>query len=102
MDWHLVQSSERLWLQVSKNLYHVIPCTCVGMKLFSIKLTLSLFVLVFPSAIYQARVIKDKKPLVEDINLMDTKLYKHREEVRGRSDFSVDNEHGGYKLERSQ
>jgi len=54
------------------------------------------------SAIYQARVIKDKKPLVEDINLMDTKLYKHREEVRGRSDFSVDNEHGGYKLERSQ
>ncbi|KAL7457440.1 hypothetical protein ACHAWC_009051 [Mediolabrus comicus] len=56
----------------------------------------------FQNAIYQARVIKDKKPLVEDINLMDTKLYKHREEVRGRSDFSVDNEHGGYKLERSQ
>lgn len=54
------------------------------------------------SAIYQARVIKDKTPLVGDINLSGTKLYKHREEARGRSDFSIDDEHGGYKLERGQ
>eukprot|EP01083_Nonionella_stella_P009442 27205_1 len=54
------------------------------------------------SAILQARVVKDKKPLVGDINLIDTNLYKHREEARGRSDFSVDEQHGGYKLERGQ
>jgi hypothetical protein len=54
------------------------------------------------SAIYQARVVKDKKPLVGDINLLDTPLYKHREEARGRSDFSVDEQHGGYRLEREQ
>ena len=35
------------WLQVSKNL-SVIPCTCVGMKAFPIKLTFFSFVLVFP------------------------------------------------------
>jgi len=54
------------------------------------------------SVIYQARVLKDKTPLVGDINLIDTNLYKHREEARGRSDFSVDEEHGGYRLERGQ
>jgi len=54
------------------------------------------------SVIYQARVVKDKTPLVGDINLLDTNLYKHREEARGRSEFSVDEEHGGYRLERGQ
>ncbi len=48
------------------------------------------------------RVIKDKSSLVEDINLLDTKLYKHREEARGRAEFKVDDAHGGYALEREQ
>ncbi|KAL7462055.1 hypothetical protein ACHAXS_002454 [Conticribra weissflogii] len=54
------------------------------------------------SNIYKARVIKDKSSLVEDINLLDTKLYKHREEARGRAEFKVDDAHGGYALEREQ
>ena len=53
-------------------------------------------------AIYDARQIKDKKVFVEDINLVDTKLYKHREEARGRADFRVDENRDGYVLDRSQ
>lgn len=54
------------------------------------------------STIYQARVIKDKSSLVKDINLLDTNLYKHLSEARGRAEFRVDDEHGGYVLERDQ
>jgi hypothetical protein len=54
------------------------------------------------STIYQARVIKDKSSLVKDINLLDSKLYKHLDEARGRAEFRVDDEHGGYVLERDQ
>lgn len=54
------------------------------------------------AAIYNARKIKDKSVLVEDINLIDTSLYKHREEARGRAGFKVDERHGGYILEKSQ
>mmetsp|Transcript_20092 Transcript_20092/g.43626 ORF Transcript_20092/g.43626 Transcript_20092/m.43626 type:complete len:486 (-) Transcript_20092:220-1677(-) len=54
------------------------------------------------AAIYNARKIKDKSALVEDINLIDTSLYKHKEEARGRAEFKVDEKHGGYALERGQ
>jgi len=54
------------------------------------------------STIYQARVIKDKSSLIKDINLLDTKLYKHLDEARGRAEFRVDENHGGYVLERDQ
>lgn len=54
------------------------------------------------AAILHAREIKDKSVLVEDINLLDTKLYKHREDVRGRNEFRADSKHGGYVLERGQ
>lgn len=54
------------------------------------------------AAIYNARKIKDKSVLVEDINLLDTKLYKHRDEARGRAEFKVDEKHDGYVLERGQ
>ncbi len=54
------------------------------------------------AAIYNARKVKDKKAFVEDINLIDTKVYKHREEARGRADFRVDEKHDGYVLERGQ
>jgi hypothetical protein len=54
------------------------------------------------STIYQARVIKDKSSLVKDINLLDTNLYKHLNEARGRAEFRVDEKHGGYVLDRSQ
>lgn len=52
------------------------------------------------AAIASARKIKDKSAFVEDINLVDTKLYKHREDARGRAEFRVDEKHDGYVLER--
>ena len=57
---------------------------------------------IIESTINSIRTIKDKSVFVEDINLIDTKLYKHRDETRGRSDFSVDEKHGGYVVEPSQ
>ena len=56
---------------------------------------------VVEAVIHDARVIKDKSKFVEDINLIDTKLYKHREEARGRAEFRVDDKHDGYVLDRS-
>ena len=53
------------------------------------------------AVIHDARTIKDKRAFVEDINLIDTKLYKHREEARGRAEFRVDDKHDGYVLDRS-
>ena len=53
------------------------------------------------AAIYDARKIKDRRAFVQDINLVDTKLYKHREEARGRAEFRVDEKHDGYVLDRS-
>lgn len=54
------------------------------------------------STIYHARVVKDKSSLVKDINLLDTNLYKHLDEARGRAEFRVDEKHGGYVLDRDQ
>ena len=54
------------------------------------------------AAICDARTIKGKSAFVEDINLLDTSLYTHREEARGRAEFKVDEKHGGYVLERGQ
>ena len=32
--------------------------------------------------------------------LIETNLYKHREQARGRAEFVVDSKHDGYSLER--
>lgn len=55
------------------------------------------------SAITRARVLKDKTQFVSDFEsgLIPTKnLYAHKEHVRGRSEFRVDETHGGYKVDR--
>lgn len=56
------------------------------------------------SVVYNARVITDKTGFLPDLKsgLMDTKIYKHREETRGRAEFSYDEKHGGYSLERKE
>ena len=54
------------------------------------------------ACIYSARKIRDKSAFVNDINLEDAKIYKHREEARGRAEFVVDSKHDGYVLERGQ
>jgi hypothetical protein len=58
--------------------------------------------------VYQANFLKktctveDKTQFIGDLTsgLTPSKLYKHREEVRGRHDFAVDDKHGGYKIDR--
>jgi hypothetical protein len=55
-------------------------------------------------AIRRARDVNDKGQFVEDLRsgLIQSKLFKHKEEARGRHEFRVDEEHGGYKLEREK
>mmetsp|Transcript_10940 Transcript_10940/g.20211 ORF Transcript_10940/g.20211 Transcript_10940/m.20211 type:complete len:154 (-) Transcript_10940:1030-1491(-) len=58
--------------------------------------------------VYQAEFLKkactveNKTEFVADLSsgLSPNKLYKHREEARGRHEFAVDDKHGGYKLDR--
>jgi hypothetical protein len=47
-----------------------------------------------------AASVRDKSFVVSDFSsgLMESKLFKHREQARGRNEFSVDEQHGGYKL----
>lgn len=54
------------------------------------------------AALTKARRVEDKSQFVEDLasGLISNTLYDHREQTRGRADFTIDNEHGGYKLER--
>lgn len=54
------------------------------------------------SNILKARMVTDKSGFLPDVQsgLIDTKVYKHREQTRGRAEFTVDDVHGGYKLER--
>ena len=55
------------------------------------------------NAITRARVLKDKSQFVKDLEsgFTPTKnLYSHREHVRGRNEFRVDETHGGYKIDR--
>lgn len=51
--------------------------------------------------IHRARVVHDKKQFAEDmqLGLVPNILYTHQESARGRHDFVVDDEHGGYKIE---
>lgn len=46
--------------------------------------------------------VEDKTQFVQDLasGLTPSKLYKHREEARGRHEFAVDDKHGGYKIDR--
>jgi hypothetical protein len=48
-----------------------------------------------------AASIHDKSFVLSDFasGLMENKVFKHREHVRGRPEFSVDEQHGGYKLQ---
>ena len=53
-------------------------------------------------AINRARRIDDKHEFVKDLTseFVPSNVFKHREETRGRHEFEVDEEHGGYKIER--
>jgi hypothetical protein len=51
----------------------------------------------------KARTVEDRTQFADDLasDLMaPSKLFKHREEARGRHEFAVDDKHGGYKLDR--
>ncbi|CAB9499539.1 TLD domain-containing protein KIAA1609 [Seminavis robusta] len=52
--------------------------------------------------IHQARVVKDKSQIAMDMQtgLIPNSLFEHKEHVRGRTEFAVDDTHGGYRLER--
>uniref|UniRef100_A0A7R9W6W9 Oxidation resistance protein 1 n=1 Tax=Pseudictyota dubia TaxID=2749911 RepID=A0A7R9W6W9_9STRA len=56
------------------------------------------------SIIYKSRVIVDKSGFLGDLQsgLIDTKVYQHRDQTRGRAEFTVDEAHHGYKLERKE
>lgn len=49
----------------------------------------------------RARIVHDKKQFAEDMQtgLIPNVLYAHQAKSRGRHDFVVDNDHGGYKIE---
>jgi len=51
-----------------------------------------------------ARVVHDKKQFVKDFEsgLIPNALFAHKQDSRGRPDFAVDDEHGGYKVEREE
>jgi TLD len=53
------------------------------------------------AAIHRARTVHDKMQFTEDMQsgLIPTTLYEHHKDVRGRQEFSVDDTHGGYKIE---
>lgn len=53
-------------------------------------------------ALHNARVVRDKTQFATDMasGLIPGTIFAHREEVRGRSEFTVDEDHGGYKIER--
>lgn len=53
------------------------------------------------TTIDRARHVGDKSWLADDMKegiYGDSKLFSHREETRGRHEFVVDDQHGGYKL----
>jgi len=53
------------------------------------------------TAIHRAQTVTDKSQFVKDFKsgLIPNKLYDHRNEARGRKEYAVDEEHGGYKIE---
>ena len=53
--------------------------------------------------IEQARVVNDKTAFAKDLEsglVPNSKLFAHQECARGRHDFTVDDKHGGYKIEQ--
>jgi hypothetical protein len=54
------------------------------------------------TAVFNARVVHDKSQFAKDLKsgLLSSKVFAVDEDVRGRSEFAVDEDHGGYKLER--
>ena len=52
-------------------------------------------------AIRRARGVHDKGQIARDLfsGLVPSDLFKHKDDVRGRHEFRVDDEHGGYKLD---
>jgi hypothetical protein len=52
-------------------------------------------------AITDAASLRDKAFVLSDFSsgLMESKLFKHKDQTRGRHEFLVDDQHGGYKLE---
>jgi hypothetical protein len=54
------------------------------------------------TAVFNARVVHDKSQFAKDMKsgLLETKVFADDKDVRGRSEFAVDEDHGGYKLER--
>jgi hypothetical protein len=52
-------------------------------------------------AIHKSRVINDKSTIAKDLKsgIMPAKIFQHIEQVRGRHEFAIDDEHGGYKVE---
>jgi hypothetical protein len=54
------------------------------------------------TAVFNARVVHDKSQFAKDMKsgLLATKVFVDDKDVRGRSEFVVDEDHGGYKLER--
>ena len=52
-------------------------------------------------ALDQARRIRDKSAFADDMKsgLIPNELFAHREQARGRHDFSIDDVHGGYKVD---
>jgi hypothetical protein len=55
------------------------------------------------TTIQRARVIQDKSQFVTDMQsgLILTESFSHQDQARGRSEFVVDDEHGGYKIEQT-
>ena len=52
--------------------------------------------------ILRARMVHDKSQFVSDLQsgLVPNRLYGHQTQVRGRQDFVVDDDHGGYKIDQ--
>ena len=52
-------------------------------------------------ALERARIVSDKSQLIADLQsgLIPNSLFSHQRNVRGRHDFSVDENHGGYKID---
>jgi TLD len=53
------------------------------------------------TAILRARIVHDKMIFAKDLEsgLIPNQAFAHTEQVRGRHDYIVDEEHGGYKIE---
>lgn len=54
------------------------------------------------TVIEQARMVLDKTAFAKDLQsglIPGSKIFAHDKEVRGRQEFRVDEEHGGYKLD---